>query len=137
MKVVINTCHGGFGLSDEAISEYIKRKGLNLHKHGRSYYIVPYREYRAELEVEQEEFRKMHEGRPHNYMGHLSNRLCWGISNIQRYDEVLVSIVEEMGEAANDKYASLKVVEIPDDVQFDIMDYDGAEWVAEKHRTWC
>jgi hypothetical protein len=28
------------------------------------------------------------------------------------------------------------VVEIPDGVEWEIAEYDGLEWVAEKHRTW-
>jgi hypothetical protein len=44
--------------------------------------------------------------------------------------------VEELGEAANGSYARLKVVEIPDDVEWTIKEYDGDEWIAEKHRTW-
>jgi hypothetical protein len=28
------------------------------------------------------------------------------------------------------------VIEIPDDVQYEICDFAGKEWVAEKHRTW-
>jgi hypothetical protein len=55
---------------------------------------------------------------------------------INRNNLVLVEVVEQLGEAANGKFAELKVVEIPDDVQWTIEDYDGAEWVAEKHRTW-
>lgn len=30
----------------------------------------------------------------------------------------------------------LKVVSIPADVEWQIEEYDGAEWIAEKHRTW-
>ena len=56
--------------------------------------------------------------------------------NIKRNDPILVEIVEQLGEAADGDYAELKVVEIPDDVQWTIEEYDGAEWVAEKHRTW-
>lgn len=44
--------------------------------------------------------------------------------------------MEQLGEAADGDYAELKVVEIPDDVQWIVEEYDGAEWVAEKHRTW-
>jgi hypothetical protein len=32
--------------------------------------------------------------------------------------------------------AELEVVEIPDDVEWIIVDYDGMEHIAEKHRTW-
>jgi len=33
-------------------------------------------------------------------------------------------------------YANLKIVEIPDDVNYYISDYDGMEAVEEAHRTW-
>ena len=55
---------------------------------------------------------------------------------IQRDDPYLVQVVEQLGAAANGGYAKLKVVEIPDDVEWTVMEYDGAEWVAEAHRTW-
>jgi len=42
-----------------------------------------------------------------------------------------------MGQAAAGSYCTLKVVEIPDDVQWQIEEYDGHEWVAERHRTWA
>jgi len=44
--------------------------------------------------------------------------------------------VEELGEKANGQCADLKIVEIPDDVEYEIEEYDGVEWVAENHRTW-
>lgn len=33
-------------------------------------------------------------------------------------------------------HADLKIVEIPPDVDWEINEYDGVEWVAETHRTW-
>jgi hypothetical protein len=48
----------------------------------------------------------------------------------------LVKVVEQLGEGANGPFAKLKVVEIPDDVAWQIEEYDGREWVAEEHRTW-
>ena len=55
---------------------------------------------------------------------------------IARNDPVLVQIIEQLGERANGTYSSLKIVEIPDDVEWHIHEYDGMEHVAEKHRTW-
>ena len=56
--------------------------------------------------------------------------------DIARNDPKLVECVEKLGEEANDAYAELKVVEIPDDVNWEIGEYDGLEWVEEVHRRW-
>lgn len=57
-------------------------------------------------------------------------------ADIPRDSPVLIRIVEEMGRAADGAYAALKVIEIPDGVEWQIDEYDGQEWVAERHRTW-
>ena len=61
----------------------------------------------------------------------------WWYVDIERDDPYLVQIVREMGEEANGRFASLKIVEIPEDVDWEIAEYDGREWIAEKHRIWC
>jgi hypothetical protein len=48
----------------------------------------------------------------------------------------LVEVVEKLGDKANGRHASLRVVEIPDDIEWHIEDHDGMEHVAENHRTW-
>jgi len=48
----------------------------------------------------------------------------------------LVAMIEEQGTAINGAYSSLKIVEVPDEVNWYIEEYDGREWVAERHRTW-
>ena len=100
MKVVINICFGGFGLSDEAIRLYAEKKGIQLG-----------------------------ERQSYGY-DEISD---WDIS---RDDAILVEIVEELGAKANGDYAELKVVEIPDGVDWYVSDYDGNEHIAERHRTW-
>ena len=56
--------------------------------------------------------------------------------DIFRNDPVLVAVVEALGSNADGESASLRIVEIPDDVLWTIQEYDGCEWIAEKHRTW-
>lgn len=56
--------------------------------------------------------------------------------DIARDDPLLVEVVEVLGEKASGAYAGLKIVDIPDDVKWEIEEYDGMEWVAEVHRTW-
>ena len=57
-------------------------------------------------------------------------------TDIRRDDPLLVRIVEELGKESNTKFSELTVVEIPDDVDWYIEEYDGGEHVAERHRTW-
>jgi hypothetical protein len=52
-----------------------------------------------------------------------------------RSNPKLVAVVEKLGERAGEK-AKLEVLEIPDGVEWEIDEYDGMEWVSEKHRTW-
>jgi len=49
---------------------------------------------------------------------------------------LLVRVVEEMGEKANGRFAKLEIIEIPDDIKFEIDEYDGFESIHEKHRSW-
>lgn len=114
-KVVINRCYGGFGLSDEAIELYGKLKGLTLVKEKGEYFnLCGYTWYKDEVKEE-------------NFFNE---------RDIERYDPVLAQVVEQLGDSANGKFADLKVVEIPDDVNFTVEEYDGYEHVAEVHRTW-
>ena len=55
---------------------------------------------------------------------------------VARDDPNLVAVVEQLGQAADGDCAQLKIVEVPDDVEWSIQEYDGLEWVAEQHRTW-
>lgn len=54
----------------------------------------------------------------------------------KRTDKKLIECVETLKEEANGKYSKLKVVDIPDDIEWIIEDYDGIETLSEKHRTW-
>jgi hypothetical protein len=56
--------------------------------------------------------------------------------DIARDDPYLVKVVKDMGMSANGKFSNLKIVEVPADVEWIVQEYDGAEWIAEKHRRW-
>ena len=56
---------------------------------------------------------------------------------IPRDDPKLIEAVETIGLLASNTLSSdLKIVEIPEDVKWEIAEYDGLEWVAECRRTW-
>jgi hypothetical protein len=56
--------------------------------------------------------------------------------DIPRDDPYLIKVIKDLGMSANGGNANIKIVEVPEDVDWEIADYDGVEWVAEKHRTW-
>jgi hypothetical protein len=53
-----------------------------------------------------------------------------------RTNPLLIQVIEELGDKASGRFSKLSIVEIPDDVEFTIEEYDGFEHVAEAHRTW-
>lgn len=115
-EIVINAVHGGFGLSHEAIMMYSELAKLNLKAvEGKHFSLCGY-DYYLDSIVDDEYY--------------------WHDRNIKRDDPDLITVVKKLGDKANGKYSKLRIVEIPTDVDWEIEEYDGNEWVAEKHRTW-
>jgi hypothetical protein len=48
----------------------------------------------------------------------------------------LIEVVEVLGNKANGRSANLIVVEVPDDAEWYIDEYDGYETIREEHRIW-
>jgi hypothetical protein len=88
-------------------------------------------ETRAELEAKVKEFGILDPGaRWETGANHLYH------NDIERNDPALVATVEELGELAGGWAADLQIVDIPDDANWEINEYDGMESVHEKHRRW-
>jgi hypothetical protein len=112
--LVINYQHGGFGLSRDAQRAYLERSG-------------------TAYTLESRDDRYSHDRwGPHIIV----NGQPWHDKDIERDDPVLVSLVRELGRASWGEHAKLKIVRIPSDIDWQIAEYDGMEWVAERHRTW-
>lgn len=139
-RIVINVCHGGFGLSKDAVEHYLKLSGTPVWIEKDSslvpfkYWLVPPGPNRIN-DVNSEEWSSMtiQERQQHNQK--YSEQVFYD-RDISRDDPFLVKTVLELGDRSNGSHAELKVVEIPGDVDWIIEEYDGKEWVAEKHRTW-
>jgi hypothetical protein len=125
MKIVINTCFGGYGLSEKAVGMYIERTNMKLHSYNGIYLSILPDEYQKLVDIENKEKKS-----------HSSNKFCWDYTYIKRTDHILISIIEKLGKEANKEYSDLKVIEIPDNVEYTIEEYDGCEHIAETHRTW-
>lgn len=141
-KVVINNNYGGFCLSHAGVTRYAELKGIKLYA-----YVpardrdgcddlratpVPYEGVAGVCDIIYY-YTKPLEELPDDAAQHDA---YFSQSDIERDDWALVRAVEELGAAAGGRHATLKVVNVPDDVAWEICEYDGAEWVAEVHRTW-
>ena len=118
-KVVINKCFGGFGLSDTGMEYYLKLKGINYGTSQTQQFFSA---------KDTKSFWR--DGNVGNNSDYLHDR------DIPRDDPALIQTVEDLGAESYGFCSQLTIVEIPDDVEWLIEEYDGNEWVAEKHRTW-
>ena len=130
MQVVINTCYGGFGLSTKAMKELIKRECKAVR-------IMTEKAYRGSSS-----YRETLKDAGDGYMvGHIEDVL-YKDGNVYIYDDGnrtdsdLIVVVESLGEKASGHLGKLKIVEIPDGIDWSIDEYDGIEHIAENHRTW-
>ena len=138
MNVVINKCFGGFGLSHEATMRYAELKGFSL------YSSVDKRDASGRLDFDtkvpyedgMDAFLIHYAKEPLNEDGTYEEDSYFYDRDIERDDPALVQVVKELGEKANDTFAKLEIVEIPDGISYSVEEYDGLEHIAETHRTW-
>jgi hypothetical protein len=101
MKVLINDCYGGYGISLEAEQLYLQKKGISYElleeKFGVGKYLINGKETYLQL---------------------------------RRDDQVLIEVFEEIGsERASGIHAELSISEIPDGADYSMHEYDGIEHI--------
>lgn len=141
MKIVINKCYGGFGLSAAAITAYLKLIGKEpfFYKEDydkKVYFKVSESEYNHYCVVLTKDYGKTISNK-NNMAWNTFNADHFSYNDIPRNDKNLIAAIEAVGEhVASANLAKLKIVELPDDVKWEIDDYDGIEAVHELHRSW-
>jgi hypothetical protein len=138
--IVINICHGGFGLSQAAVERYHDIKGQSIWIENnrrctlvKTVWLVP-PEQRVKLK-EGDQWQAMTDQEKLEHNNHYNDQV-WSDRELARDDPVLVQVVKELGDRANARLSELKIVEIPASVDWIIEEYDGKEWIAERHRIW-
>jgi hypothetical protein len=141
MKIVLNKCYGGFGVSHEAIMRYGELKGVEvvlytndephtgdstifkritveemeeLSDWAISYVVNPPEGDTFEVDYDRED-------------NEIPEFLSTYDFEKYRADPEFIQTVEELGKLASGRFANLVVVEIPDGAEYDISDYDGVE----------
>ena len=115
-EIVINRCYGGFSISRKAfllLRELQQKDALDEPDWGESW---------GDGSGVREPFG-----------GSGTGSFC---RDIARNDLLLIEVVKELGADAYGACAELRVIEIPNGVEWVVDEYDGLEWVAEKHQTW-
>lgn len=148
MKVVISVCYGGFGLSKRALKRYYELKGIDVFFYVEDYKTKMFTRIGPDnIGTHFLEFTFTKDFGPSfvnpEYVQHQEQsaeyKEVWNAHvsarDIKRDDPHLVQVVEELGVEANTRFSDLKVVEIPEGVDWRIDDYDGSESIAEG-RTW-
>ena len=112
MKILVNRCYGGFGFSDqfyEALGWVVKEKGSFFK------YYEPTEEWKERYPQES---------------------TYYDDRDIRTNPEVIALFEEKGSEWSSGGFAKLDLVEIPDDIRYEIDEYDGIETIREEHRTW-
>lgn len=139
MKVILNKCYGGFGISPEGYKLYCQKKNIPCY----FYEAVPLKDNRIGYKKIKtpdhldycltEDFGDSFESKA----GENSEfKKMLYLDSEYREDPVLIEVVEELGEKANGRYANLVVVDIPDGLDYVIDDYDGIETLHERVKEW-
>lgn len=144
MKIVLNGCYGGYGLSYKALALYLMAKSQTPHFYvdcGSSAYLckragLPFEENtRTYKHVSLSDVDRLRENfyvycTP-TYQGEELTTFPKDVINshsIARTDPILVSVVETMGpDAASDRFAELYIEELADGTLYKIDEYDGLE----------
>lgn len=148
MEIVINRCYGGLCLSPLAVKMladldgtpcYFFKYGLSLKQYNPidindiekeifwTAFSVPNPEDYLPSDSTVEEYNKKY----------AEIAIKYARSEIDRTDKNLIKVVRELGKRAGSRFSELKIVEIPDGVEYIIDEYDGMETIQEKHRSWC
>lgn len=107
MKLLINVCYGGYGLSNEALELWAKKKNMVLTKKTTEY---------------------------GDYDYYVDGDTIISGYDIDRDDPTIIEVFEELGsERTSGNHAELSLVELPDDCEYSITEYDGWESIAN---TW-
>lgn len=143
MKVVINAQYGGFSLSAKALKYIADKLKTPIYFFKSSYSQGSYTYIPISFEEAEKNWlgiRAFSVPDPNSAPDLEENyeKYNWSFTRYfkSRTDPLLVEVVETLGREASGHHAELKIIEIPDDIEWTVQEYDGWEWVAEKHRTW-
>lgn len=137
-KVILNKCFGGFDVSKEAYELYAKKKGLELFCYEMDIKDIKkpiYRYATKKISLFNNYFIKDF-GNNVRITNEDYEKYNLYLDTSHREDPILIEVIEELGEKANGRFGELKIVEIPDELDYVIDEYDGIETLHQKVQEW-
>lgn len=135
-KVAYNGCYGGFSLSYAAVMRYAELSGVPLYgfvSARKSDGGIDFRRYvPVTPEISKEEFCIHYRTKPSMDDDKDGEDTWWSDRDISRTDPNLIRVIEELGDDANGKCASLCIEEIPAGTHYRIDVYDGNERIETR-----
>ena len=150
-EIIINACYGGYSLSPIAVRKLAIKKGKNCYffiydLDKKIYYRVCIKDLIIRkyfpwfaFSVNNPNDYKLNQADTDGLYKEANKRadeIYLDDRPSDRSDPDLLAVVKKLGRKANGRFAKLKIVNIPDDVKFEIEDDDGFEHIAEIHRVW-
>ena len=136
MKIVINRCWGGFGLSAKATKRLAELNGRDCYFFVQDYSsrkLTPISPEDADAERKYWSAYDI----PNPTEKGSDKHFIYYSESVERTDPKLIQVVEELGEeAASGSLSELRIIEIPEGTAWEIDDYDGMESVEEVHQSW-
>jgi hypothetical protein len=120
MRVAINTCYGGFSLSSKAYEWLIQNKNWKVTEDSKH---ENYTNSNADLLLTTHPI--------YSTRNRLYSPLKFKDENEFRSNSEIIEVVNTLGKEANGPCADISIIEIPDDVNWEIGEYDGREWIQE------
>ena len=104
MKVLVNRCYGGYGISPKAFNAYMRKKNI----------------FFTECDEDNYPVCKLEDGS--TFHGH----------DIERNDPLLVQVFEELGSEEFSGFCSnIGIETVPDNTFYSIHEYDGMEYIDQ------
>ena len=149
-KIAINRCFGCFSISKKAVKRMAELYGKECYFFKHDYKTNKYTP--IDIEVEEWSWIAFTIPNPNEYLGNKSwkdmspdereennekyEKIDLDCRPSDRADPFLIQAIEELGKESWGDCSELKIVEIPDDLNWEIDEYDGVESVREISRSY-